>query len=456
MSSAAQIKASRANGACSRGPVTAEGKARACMNALRDGLRSQALILPWENAQEFESELDQLINDLQPRDGTELGLVHDIATAKWFHRRVRRAQFYRLKTAVDSAGDAEDEDVARTLDRLFSDAGRPLALYCISNAACGGPLTSSPEKEDDSQKPFALVKRLEASAKGCQAMIDIWREISARVVENLELQPQDRLRAIRMMRKQPADCALDERIWLIYAASFALHPAEKDHAFLDLKSELSTVGSEAFLDRVQSRWPLLIDASDTPGCKAALLDLIARNVAELESKRDAHLEHADERAASIAASLAYEDSPQGERLARHELACERRTHRCRDAFWKHRRETSRVENGGGRRAEEGGDGREVENVTDLMPQSVVAEDASQAQNKNLTSEPNVGDAASETRAMKEVAAASAELRSAFSELLDHVRGGSVPFGMPVAGDAKGLAAIEASILAGKPLLPPIS
>jgi hypothetical protein len=74
----------------------------------------------------------------------------------------------------------------------------------------------------------------------------------------------------------------------------------------------------------------------------------------------------------------------------------------------------------------------------------------------LTSEPELGVATSEAKSLKEVAAAGGELKSAFSELLGLIRGGSEAFGMMVAGDAKGLAAIEASILARGPLLPPIS
>jgi hypothetical protein len=423
------------------------------MNSLKDGLRARTLILPGENAEEFETEHKQFIADLQPRDGTEHRLVHDIVCAIWMHQRVKQAQFSRLNTQIAAASDREDEDVALALERLFTDAGRPLATYCISSADCGGPLTSSPEKVDDSQKPPALVKRLEASAKGCQAMIDVWRGIANRVEGNLELQPQDRLRAIRMLGKQPVDAALDERVWLIYSASFGLHPGEKDHAFLDLKSDLGKVELEAFLDRVQSRWPLLVDASDTPRCKAALLDLITRNIERLEAKREAHLEHAEERAASIAASLAYDESPAGERLARHELACERRTHRCRDAFWKHRRETSRVEKDGRPRTEDG-----VETagfVADLGVNSGAVEGVSHLPDKNLTSEPEVDVSASEALALKEVKAAGENLKSAFSELLGHLRGGSVPFGRSDAGDAKGLAAIEQSILARGPLLPPI-
>ena len=62
---------------------------------------------------------------------------------------------------------------------------------------------------------------------------------------------------------------------------------------------------------------------------------------------------ASEQAASTAGRLAFDQSPDGERLRRFELACQRRAHRCLDAFWKHRREMERTE-GGGRRAEDGG------------------------------------------------------------------------------------------------------
>jgi hypothetical protein len=456
MTTSAQTRANRINGARSRGPVTDEGKFRSCMNSLQTGHRAQALILPGENGQEYEGELDQLIQDLQPRDGTELGLVHEIATAKWFHRRVKRAQFYRLKTAIDGAGDRENQDVALTLDRLFTDAGRPLALYCISSAACGGPLTSSPEKVDDSQKPRALVERLEASAKGCQAMIDVWREISARVVQNLELQPQDRLRAIRMLGKQPVDCALDQRVWVIYVASFGLHPAGKKHPFEDLKSDMGTAQLEAFLRRVQRHWGLPLDASDTAGCKRALLDLITRNIERLEAKREAYLEHADEGAVSIAARLAYEESPQGERLARHELACERRTQRCRDAFWKHRREMGGREKDGGRRTEDGGEGFEAVNVAEMRAESRAAEEVSSAPYKNLTSEPNRGLTASQTAAEKE-SAALIEAAQQGLELLSRMRDlGVGTSGTPAGGGGTGLSPIEQAIFGGRPLLKPIS
>jgi hypothetical protein len=424
------------------------------MNSLREGLRSRALILPGENRQEFEAELDQLIEDLQPCDGTEHKLVHDIASATWMHRRAKRAQFERLRSDIERASAREDEDVAVTLDRLFSDAGRPLALYCTSTAACGGPRTSAPENVDDSQKPLALVTRLEATAKGCQAMIECWREIADRVENNLEIQPHDRLRAIRMLCRQPVDVVLDQRVWLIYVASFGLHPAGKAHAFDDLKSDMGTIELEAFLPRVRSRWGLLLDASDTAGCRQALLDLVARNIEQLEAKREAHLEGAEESAASTAARLAYEESPQGERLARYELACERRTHRCRDAFWKHRRETSRAEQNAARRAEDGV--KAVENFADSGGQSGVAHEASSAPIKNLTSEPNRGLNATEAVVHEEIAALH-DVANDGINLLSRMRDlGIGTSATPVGLGGKGLEAIEASISGRGPLLRPIS
>jgi hypothetical protein len=72
-----------------------------------------------------------------------------------------------------------------------------------------------------------------------------------------------------------------------------------------------------------------------------LLDLISRSVERLEAKREAHLEHQDDNKARRAALLAHDESPQGERLARFELACQRRTQRCQAEIWKYRKKKER-------------------------------------------------------------------------------------------------------------------
>ena len=45
-----QLDANRANAQHSTGPKTAEGKKRSSLNAIRHGLNSQAVLLPYEDA----------------------------------------------------------------------------------------------------------------------------------------------------------------------------------------------------------------------------------------------------------------------------------------------------------------------------------------------------------------------------------------------------------------------
>ena len=40
---------------------------------------------------------------------------------------------------------------------------------------------------------------------------------------------------------------MDQRVWLIYVASFGLHPAGKEHPFEDVKSDMGTIELETFL-----------------------------------------------------------------------------------------------------------------------------------------------------------------------------------------------------------------
>ena len=108
---------------------------------------------------------------------------------------------------------------------------------------------------------------------------------------------------------------------------------------------------------------------------------------------------------------------------------------------------------GGRRAE---DLVEGENVADLRGRPGVAEEASNGQIKNLTSEPNGGFCAPETAVNKKIAAlcdVANDGMKVLSKMRDLGIGTSVT---PVGGGGKGLEAIAASISGRGPLLRPIS
>jgi hypothetical protein len=77
--SPAQLEASRANGSRSRGPVTAEGKARSSRNAVRHGLCAPAILAPGEDPEAFAALLADLRAEHAPRTASEALLVERLA-----------------------------------------------------------------------------------------------------------------------------------------------------------------------------------------------------------------------------------------------------------------------------------------------------------------------------------------------------------------------------------------
>jgi hypothetical protein len=80
----ARAEASRRNGARSRGPKTAEGKASSARNALKHGLRAQKhVVLPEEDAAEFKAIEAALIEELGPVGPLRIALARGVAVAAW-------------------------------------------------------------------------------------------------------------------------------------------------------------------------------------------------------------------------------------------------------------------------------------------------------------------------------------------------------------------------------------
>ena len=86
--SEAQIAASRANGAKSKGPVTPEGKAISAQNAERHGIFASICTIQGEAPELFASLIADLYETWTPTDEHERALVDTMAMALWRRTRI--------------------------------------------------------------------------------------------------------------------------------------------------------------------------------------------------------------------------------------------------------------------------------------------------------------------------------------------------------------------------------
>ncbi|MCC6586885.1 MAG: hypothetical protein IT168_09355 [Bryobacterales bacterium] len=104
-------QAARANGAKSRGPVTAAGKAQSSQNAVKHGLTSAVtILLPGESEDQFRREHADLACTLQPVNDAEAKLVEDIANLQWQMSRAIRMNSHLLNLQMDAIADAVDQE----------------------------------------------------------------------------------------------------------------------------------------------------------------------------------------------------------------------------------------------------------------------------------------------------------------------------------------------------------
>jgi hypothetical protein len=130
-----RAETSRLNGAKSRGPKTPEGKARSAQNALKHGMRAQKyLVLPDEDAAEFEALEAALVEELAPVGALQTVLARRVAVAAWRLARADRIEtelFEERRTAGGGLGLAliRDGNGARSFDTLLRYRGAAMAEF---------------------------------------------------------------------------------------------------------------------------------------------------------------------------------------------------------------------------------------------------------------------------------------------------------------------------------------
>ncbi|MBV9679807.1 MAG: hypothetical protein JO185_25965 [Acidobacteriaceae bacterium] len=83
-----RLAANRANAQLSTGPVTAEGKAKSSLNAVKTGLTGRTILLPSEDVAAYQEHIARYQQEFQPADERERTLVQNLADTQWRLNRI--------------------------------------------------------------------------------------------------------------------------------------------------------------------------------------------------------------------------------------------------------------------------------------------------------------------------------------------------------------------------------
>ena len=342
MATAAQIEANRRNCQKSTGPRTDDGKNRSRLNALDHGCRANMMVLPTEVFGEYENELQAWRLSFKPRNPAEDVLVERIVSLGWQQKRIDRAQTARLTQRIHHAGieDADNlqEQVIELGQQLFEDACGPVALHLqngVSELSSDGESFRVSNYNVYEDQPMRLVHRLQASGAGCQWLLSQWADLRGLLERGVPWLAPDKLKAVRLLGRHPIDALENTDVARVYLASFALVNQEGD-PFQEILNDLSDDEVPTYKNHLKQRQYGALAPKDAAVARQTLLEIVDRTTERLQEKAEMFRHLAEIDAVSAADRLSWDDTPEGERLRRYELTCERTWMRMFDLLLKTR------------------------------------------------------------------------------------------------------------------------
>lgn len=142
MPSERKTQSARANGAKSRGPKTAEGRATSAMNAVTHGLTARNLVLEVESEEQFQKLRESYLLELDPRTQIEADLVDQMVAARW--------RLERLSSIETALLDLKIFEQREEFDKKFENIDEDTRLALAFRALC------------DNSGSLALLNRYEA------------------------------------------------------------------------------------------------------------------------------------------------------------------------------------------------------------------------------------------------------------------------------------------------------
>jgi hypothetical protein len=99
-------------------PAAADGYEVTRFNALRHGVLSRYTVLPWENADEYQTLVAALAAEHSPQGPTEEHLVEELAGILWRKRRLRLAEAAAFRRGLTKVASPDQETIRAALVHL--------------------------------------------------------------------------------------------------------------------------------------------------------------------------------------------------------------------------------------------------------------------------------------------------------------------------------------------------
>ncbi len=142
------------------GPKTPEGKSRSAMNALRHGLSANNLLLPGEDAQEYETHLDGYFAAFAPATLPEAQVVAQLGDLTWKVERLTKLEDNRLHARLEEELEKTDAFQLVTSTRR--------ALEALSGLVAAMDARRTPPKD---------LELTEALLRGIEGTLALLREV---------------------------------------------------------------------------------------------------------------------------------------------------------------------------------------------------------------------------------------------------------------------------------------
>jgi hypothetical protein len=341
-----RIEANRKNAQRSTGPRTPEGKNRSRFNGLKHGLAAKAPVIPGEDPAAYQARLGAMIESCAPQNQVELDSLGRLVATQWTLDRAARAEAalirYRIRNEAIERERREQDEAILLGQRLFWDARGAWQSYPHrpQTGFKNDTLTSQPQDPGNANTPALQIARLKRTVAGCRWLLDRWAELLARLEPPEVWNAQDQFKSIRLLGKQPLDAVDDPEVTLICLASAKLLPdGDKFDPFAAIKNELQNYDSSdrpceyiTYSRELSKRSFAQLRPADAHEAREALRALVDRQTARLKLILARNQEIAEADAAEAPDRLAFDPSPEGEKLRRYILSAGRLANQTIQAF----------------------------------------------------------------------------------------------------------------------------